>query len=344
MTLKSPTREGFRAAFRLPSLTFAEITWRWTVGAVGGALFVFSFVEYLDSVPVSRADVTLLGTRQPFLVGKAISHILRGSLNRAVFATLVAGLSLILLWMVAAAIGRLAIVRALLDYFRRDVATADSSEPENRFSRLRSLLALNFLRVVIALAALLAFSGAAMVASFASPDANPRPSLAFVLFLPLAAAICMVWAALNWLLSLASVFVIRNADDTLAAISRAITFFRERLGSVFAVTIWTGLAHLVAFSVATTVASMLLAFLQFLPARLITGAIILLTLAYFAVVDWLYIVRLAGYVCIAEMPDVPVLTAPTFASPLTSPGTAVQGAIDRDEPILSDFPNLIPNM
>jgi hypothetical protein len=343
MTLKSPTREGFRAAFRLLSLTFAEITWRWTVGAVGWTLFVFSFVEYLDTVPVSRADVTLLGTRQPFLVGKAISHILRGSLDRAVFATLFAGLSLILLWMVAAAIGRVAIVGALLDHFRGDVATGDSSEPENRSSRLCSLLALNFLRLVVALAAILAFAGAAIVASFASPDANPRSGLAFVLFLPLAAAICMVWPALNWLLSLASVFVIRDADDTLAGISSAITFFREHLGSVFAVTIWTGLAHLVAFSVASTVASMLLAFLQFLPARFIISAILLLTLVYFAVVDWLYIARLAGYVCIAEMPDALVLIAPSFDSPLRSPDAAAQSAIDRDEPILSDLPNLVPN-
>ena len=341
--MKSPIREGFRAAFRLPSLTFAEISWRWTVGAVAWILFIFSFVEYLDSVPVSRADVTLLGTRQPFLVGKAISHILRGSLDRAVFATLAAGLALILLWMLAAAIGRFAIVRALLEHFRGEVATGDSSDPQNRSSRLRSLLALNFLRVVVALAAILAFAGAAIVASFASPDAKPLPGLAFVLFLPLASAICLVWPALNWLLSLASVFVIRDADDTLAAISRAVTFFREHLGFVFAVTVWAGLAHLVAFSVASTVVSMFLAFLQFLPARLIIGAIILLTLAYFSVVDWLYIARLAGYVCIAEMPDLPVLTASTFDSPLSSPDAVIQEAIDRDEPILSDLPNLLPN-
>src|SRR5260370_42155626 len=88
MSRTSPTLDGFRAAFRRPAFTFAEIAWRWTVGAVAWTLFLFSFIEYLNTLPVSRGDKTLLGTRQPVLIGRAISHIFRGSLNRAVFAVL----------------------------------------------------------------------------------------------------------------------------------------------------------------------------------------------------------------------------------------------------------------
>ena len=84
----SPTLEGFRAAFRRPSLTFAEIAWRWTVGAFACTLVLFSFIEYLDTLPVTHGDATLLRTGQPLLVGRAISHILRGGLSRAVFAVL----------------------------------------------------------------------------------------------------------------------------------------------------------------------------------------------------------------------------------------------------------------
>ena len=338
MLLLSPTREGFRAAFRRPSITFAEIAWRWTVGTVAWTLFIFSFIEFIDSVPVSRSDATLLGTRQPFLVGRAISHILRGSLSRAVLSAVAVGLTISLLWMVAAAIGRLAVVRALLDYFRADVASNVSTE--SSMATFSSLLTLNFLRVAVALAALLAFAGAAVLASFASPEVNPRPGLAFVLFLPLAAAIFVARPALNWLLSLASLFVIRDANDALAAISAAVTFFRERLGSVFAVTIWTGLAHAVAFSLASTAASLLLSLFQFLPARPVAGSIIVLTLAYFAVVDWLYIARFAGYVCLAEMPET-LASAAAPAPPFTGEGASGEPAIDRDEPILSDLPNLI---
>src|SRR5712672_2692794 len=132
MSLLSPTLEGFRATVRRPSLTFAEIAWRWTVGAVAWTLSIFSFIEYLNTLPVSRGDKTLLGTRQPLLIGKAISHILRGSLNRAVLAVLLAVVAIALLWVIAASIGRGVTVRSLLDYFREDVPVDDASEPKNQ--------------------------------------------------------------------------------------------------------------------------------------------------------------------------------------------------------------------
>jgi hypothetical protein len=333
----SPTLEGFRASFRQPSLTFAEVAWRWTVGAVGWALAFFWLIEFLDTLPVTKGDATLLRTRQPLLVGRAIEHILRGSLNRAVLAALLALIALSLLWIVAASIGRAATVRGLLEYFCRDVASSVStatSESIERRRRFRSLVGLNFLRTALTLAAILAIVGASILASFVSSKAHPRPGLVFTLFLALAGLISVAWPALNWLLSLASVFAVRDGEDTLGSISAALTFFRERSGPVFAVGTWTGLAHLVALSVATTAASVPLAFLQIVPWRVVIGGVFLITLAYFAVVDWLYMVRLAGYVCIAEMPDAPPSSQPMPAAP-------PQTSIDREEPILSDVPGLV---
>ena len=89
MSRVSPTLEGFRATFRRPWLTFAEIAWRWTVGTIAWAVLFFWFIEYLKSLPVTNGDLTLLSTRQPFLVGRAIAHILRGSLERDEFSALV---------------------------------------------------------------------------------------------------------------------------------------------------------------------------------------------------------------------------------------------------------------
>src|SRR5271166_1507999 len=155
----SPTLEGFRAAFRRPSLTFAEIAWRWTIGAVAGALCLFWSIEYLDTLPVTSGDLTLLSTRQPLLVGRAIAHILRGSLTRVVLSILLAAVALSLLWIIAASVGRCATVRALLDYFRGRFAFNDSGETAVpiKATPLRSLIGLNFLRVALTLAALLAF-------------------------------------------------------------------------------------------------------------------------------------------------------------------------------------------
>ena len=343
MSRFSPTLEGFRAVFRRPSLTLAEIMWRWTIGALAAALWLFWFIEYLKTLPVTAADAALLSTRQPLLVGRAISHILRGSLNRAAFAALFAALALSFLWVIASSLGRAATVRVLLDYFaERKGAVGASAEPlESATARpLSPLICLNFLRVVLTLGAILAFLGAAILSSLISSDANPQPGLAFLLFLPLAGLICLVWPALNWLLSLASVFAVRDGEDALGSLSAAVTFFREHSEPVLAVSTWTGMAHLVAFSVATTVASLPLAFIRVAPSRLVIASIILLTLAYFAVVDWLYTVRLAGYLSIAEMPQdfsgpsvLPITSPPEMALP-------VETGVDRDERILSDIPGL----
>jgi len=356
----SPTVEGFRATFRRPSLTLAEMMWRWTAGATAAALFVFGLFEYLDTLPVTNGELLFLRTRHPYLVAEAIAHILRGSLNRAVMAGLFAALMLMALWIVAASLGRVATVRVLLDYFRRDVGSVSTGGVPDDGERdvasnvstsavVPALLRLNFLRVALALAAGFGFVGASILAGFASPDANPRPGLAFLLFVPLAGLICFVWGALNWLLSLAGMFAVRNDDgeDAVGAIFAAVTLCRERTGAVVAVSIWTGLAHLITFVGATTVASMPLGLAGVLPWRLVVAAVILVTLAYFAVADWLYMARLAGYVCIAEMPEGlfstprPALQPgppPVAAPPVQTP--PVQTTIDRDEPILSDLPNL----
>jgi hypothetical protein len=346
----SPTLEGFRAAFRHPSLTFAEISWRWTLGATAWALFLFSLFEYLNTLPVTKGDATLLSTRHPALIGRALAHIFHGSLNRAAFATLLGALALAFLWIVSASLGRIATVRALLDYFaeRRDADSSVSATRDSVKSRpFRSLPALNFLRVALVLAALLALVGAAILVSFASPAATPRPGLAFTLFLPLAGLICVAWSALSWLLSLAAIFSVRDGEDALAALSTAIAFSRERAGSTLAVSIWTGLAHFVAFSIASTAVSLPLSLIQFAPSRLILAVGLAVTLVYFAVVDWLCIARLGGYICIAEMPE-------AAASPAMAPVTPASGqqfvssipvetSIDRDETILSDLPNLDPS-
>jgi hypothetical protein len=372
----SPTTEGFRAAFRRPSLTLAEITWRWIAGGTAIAVFLFGLVEYLDTLPVTNGELLFLRTRHPYFVGEAIAHILRGSGNRVVAASMLAMLLVGSLWIMAASVGRIATVRAVLDYFRRngpqgaivggiavdvlqnhiaqdgarDVARnvdtdliagasqVSPSEVSGGSRPLRTLVRLNFLRAAVALAALLGFVGASILAGMASPDADPRPALAFFLFLPLAALICLAWWTLNWALSLAGMFAVRDGEDAMGAISAAVSFCRERSGPVLAVTIWTGLAHLVALVAATTVISMPVGFIAVVPWRLVIAAMLLLTLVYFALVDWLYMARLAGYVCIAEMPEAalePMPSAPARVPP------AIMTTMDRDEPILSDVPNPI---
>jgi hypothetical protein len=351
----SPTAEGFRAAFRQPSVALAEISWRWVTGACATAVFFFGLVEYLKSLPVTSGELLFLKSRQPYLIGQAIAHILRGSLNRVALAALLAILLLGLFWIVAGSVGRITTVRALLEYFRSDAsrylsATGAMNDAERELAgnvakdrlSVRGLFRLNFWRAIAAMAAVLGFVGASIVAGFVSTDANPRPGLAFLLFLLLAALICIAWSGLNWWLSLASMFAVRDGSDAGGAISAAVSFCRERAGAVSAVSVWTWLAHLVVLVGGVTIISMPLGLAAILPWRVVLFVTILVALAYFAVADWLYTARLAGYVCIAEMPkellkpSPPPQPMPRPSGMQAMPEPAVQTAIDRDEVILSD--------
>lgn len=336
MSTPSPTREAFRAAFHRPALTCAEISWRWAVGATASALTFFYVIEYLNTLPVSSADLLLLGTRQPALIGRAIGHILKGTQTRAALAALAGILTLSAIWIIAASIGRLATVRTALDYVRARIQNEEATL-DGASNPLRTLIGLNFLRVATMLATILALCAATIAASRISNPPNPRPGLAILVFLLIAGTVCTITPLLNWWLSFAAIFAARDRDnDPLSALSESIDLFRRRIGPILSVSTWTGLAHLVAFSVATTAASFSLAFLRIVPGRVVIAAIVLITLAYFAVADWLYIARLAGYIYIAEMPDAPPVTQ-TITTP-QSP--QLETSIDHNERILSDLPNL----
>jgi len=342
----SPTAEGFRAAWRRPSLTLAEIAWRWVVGATAAALLLFGVIEYLHTLPVSNAELLFLKTGQPLLVGQAIAHILRGSVERAVLASLVGAIAVGGLWILAASLGRIATVRVLLGYFavRRELAKVVSTDPveatdsARRASPLRALFNLNFLRVAVVVAAFCAMMGASILAGFASPAADPQPGPYFLCFLPMAALISFAWYLLNWFLSLATVFAVRDGAHAISALSSAASFWRDRPGPIFAVTTWNVLAHIAVLIGASSVASVPLGLMSLLPGRVMMAFILVVSLAYFAIVDWLYTARLAGYLCILEMPT--EQRSPAHPAP-PRPIDLVQTSIDREEPILSDIPGVV---
>jgi hypothetical protein len=100
------------------------------------------------------------------------------------------------------------------------------------------------------------------------------------------------------------------------------------------------LAHLTLFILATSAVGFPLSFAAIVPPGFIFLAIGFVTLAYFALVDGLYIGRLAGYVAILEAPSLPALAVPAN-SPGAPPAALFSdpfaaGMVDQEELILSD--------
>jgi hypothetical protein len=339
MTQRSPTLEGFRAILRCPSLGLAEIAWRWSFGAAAGLLLVFSFFEYLDTLPVSKGDLLLLRTSQPALISRAVLHIFRGSAFRVIETAVVLVLTLGIGWVVVASLARAATMRALLTYFRESEISAPEHKEEGR-GQMRSLFALSLFRFGALLAAAVGCLAAVLLGGAVSRPGDPAPGSALLIILTVALLVGFAWSTLNWFLSLAPIFVFADGQDTFGAIKSAVDLCQTRPASVFAAGTWFGLAHLTAFVVAGSVVAFPLGFAAVLPAGVVLGGVLLVTLLYCAIADFLYIGRLAAYVAILEMPESPV-SAETLPPQLPQVGTYLDlniqsTAVDANELILSD--------
>jgi len=341
MAAWSPTAEGFRAIFRRPAFSLAEIVWRWSFGAAVVVLCTLSLFAYLDTLPVSGTDLWLLRTSHPALVGHALSHILRGSAARFVVACALLSAALAVLWILLASLGRVTILESLVAYVRGRARQAEPADGQSDIDliekplRIHSLMGLNFLRAALFLTALTSLFGALLVSSTVS--SKSVPGLAFLVFLPWAVLTVFFWWSLNWFLSIAAVFVVREGQDTFAALWLAVELCRERRGPVVAVGTWFGLAHVILFVVATAAVGLPLSLVTLLPPGFVLAGILVVTLAYFALADVLYLGRLAGYVAIVEAPALPVPLAVAVGSPLSNfSSVPASSMVDQDELILSD--------
>jgi hypothetical protein len=274
---RSAIGKGFEALGREPALLLAEIAWRWSFAAAAWLVTLVAALEYVNSIPVTWREELLVRSRQPLLALAAVVHALQGSGARLAGGVAVAATALAVLWIWCAALGRLATLNALV--------------PGAGGGAYRSLLGLSFLRAGLLLAALLAAAGALILAGFTAPDGVRSPVVAMVLI----ACIWLVWALLNWLMSVAAIFVVGKGEDTFAGIAAAADFVRENFGEVVLTSLPFVLLHYAALAAAA--AAVVLIF--HLMAQVSAGAgwaILAIAAGYFLYADFLYITRLAAYV------------------------------------------------
>jgi hypothetical protein len=253
----------------------------------------------------------------------------------------VLALTLGVAWIVVASLARVATIKALLAYFlESDISTPLRKEAPWRF---HSLFMLNFFRLGTTLAAVIGFLAAVLLGKAASRPTDPAPGSALLIILTVTMLVWIAWSTLNWFLSLAAIFVVADGQDTFGAIAAAVDLSRTRSASIFAAGTWFGLAHITAFVVASSAVAFPLGFAAVLPPGVVLGGMLLVTLLYFAITDFLYMGRLAAYVAMVEMPDAPV-SAETTHPPLPQAGTYLDSttpsspAVDPTELILSDVP------
>jgi hypothetical protein len=285
--------------FRQPALGVAEITWRWTVALLAWLLVCFLLIEYIDSLVVSRDDLFLLRSGLPWLVVSTIQHILVSGAHRFVAAAVVTVLALAMAWAFAASAGRAATISVLLNHFY-DTHTSGIFAPTPARLVSRPLILVHWLRAGLFLASFFAVVGAAIAAAIVGSNRDLHPAIALVLFVGLTLGIAILWYTLDWLLSIAPVFVVRDDAGPFGAISAAVSFVCERFGAVARTGAIFCVIQVFIFIVASSLASVPLALAGMLPPGIVFLSLVLLTLGYFAVIDFLRVARLAAYICIAD--------------------------------------------
>jgi hypothetical protein len=340
----TPVRDGFRAIWRRPTIFLAELAWRWSWGGAALILTALALYEYLQTLIVTPTDLILLKLRHPLAVSRALADIFHGSGPRVVLTAVVLIPAFGLLWILLGALGRFTTLRALISQIERDWTPAPGS--------IRSLIGLHGLRVALALAGVLSFLGAALAASLVSTRNAPHVGLATLLFLPLAGLVSVIWSWVNWFLSISTIFTVRDGADTFGSVSAALEFSRRSGRKITSASFWFGAMHLVAFVIGTTVVAYPLALASLIPPGITLLLMVLVLLAYFAVADYLYLARLAGYLAIVEWDRAsllqPEIVAPAVISPPTvdppnvsSLHSAGSDEISEDEPLFSSRPRAL---
>ncbi len=285
MDNETPAHAGWRLARKNPKLVLLEVAWRWSFGLLALLLLWWAIVSILHRVTISDADWAALRSLNLHDTPQTLAKIV--VLFWEDFLLMLAALlsALALAWMITATWGRAATLRIL----------------EGR-SNTPAVAGLNLLRVLLfivtLLAAIFVVEGAVWLSTPSAADPAELNWALYLLIVLIALPLIMIaWGILNWVLSLAPLFAVREqkgAFTSLAAAFRSLRCNRKVYWSVSGV---YGLYRGAALVALTVIGLVLLALSQ---SKIILGLLLALLLLYFAFADLLYVARLAAYLQIVE--------------------------------------------
>lgn len=296
---RQPIRDGWRVLRRAPEAVLAEIVWRWVFGITMWVLLILSFHTYISSIEISRAEYATLKAFEPFTWIAITVRVLHAIAEGARLLGPVLVPSLAILWIALATVGRVITVRSL------SMGKSTTNWPAS--------LLVHALRVLITFAAVSAYFGAGILIA---RTFDPQTDLGISVSLSLLSmvVIAAIWAALNWLLSVAAIFTAKDGEGLVASLRNAAALSASGKG---AINVWFALMRTGALIAISYLSFFLLAFMltgNWLAPLLVTIA---LSIAYFAFADLLYVWRLAAYIgltepeaAVPETPPIPQLLAP----------------------------------
>jgi hypothetical protein len=305
----NPITQGLLAVMRDPAIFLVEILWRWSFALLACLLVIAVGVMLLGPLHISHAWDTAWRSRDPQRMAQLVFMILLLLGTKAIIAAIAVPIAIAFLWSLLSALGRFVTVKRLRVGFT--------------CLRFRSILALQFLRGFVSwfsLVLLLAATfGEALIAS-----RGPKPDLVlyYLMMLPSVILISAFWLTLNWYFSLAAIFG-REGQSFRGAFHQARQTVRLQRSDFAGTGFVFMLFRVVALLIAMTICGLTSGMAGSSPQGYFV-LLMIVSLAYFAVADFLYMARMAAYLALAAAhvePAGPKLVTPSSALPLenTSP-------------------------
>lgn len=287
-------REGLRILRRDPALFLMEFLWRWCFGLGLLALSFFVYAHLRQAVLLSEADGLSFSSQDPFAFAEAAARLIAEAMP-SLLSTLALVFSLAaVFWITAATVGRGIITRIIVRRFAADYGlTAALDAP-----RWMSFAILKFARVLMLLILVIGYLGGNCIAAIVNGAEQNLLRSALIVFASLAIT-SVLWSYVNWVLSLAPIFVVRDALSPLNSVVAAIAFLRRNHSRLAAIALWNGTVRGIAATLISVAAVSTAALWSAIPPVAITVLLALETLAYLVVSDMFLLARLAAYVSVA---------------------------------------------
>lgn len=294
MSENSPIRAGFAAIHQKPVIIAIEIAWRWTFGLIATILLWMGTRAFLAGLRVSPDEEQALRGHDPTMIAAALTHILQqGGVLQRLFGIMAAvAIPSVIVWIIAATLGRATTLKRLM--------------PASNVN-MEAILGLTVSRAALLVFGVLAWYAWMILCAFVTLTGEPNYPLYLFLSMLALPLIAGVWGVLNWLLSLAPVIAVRDSSTAWKAYAETVRAIRRRRGEFTSVSTWLALPRLAAMVIALML--VVVALIATDSVMIGSVALTIITLAYCAFADYLYVVRLAAYVRMAL--ELPIATAAT---------------------------------
>ncbi|MGC2742199.1 MAG: hypothetical protein WA672_03365 [Candidatus Angelobacter sp.] len=307
----NPITQGLRAVTRDPAIFLVEILWRWSFALLACVLVVGVGLMLLGPLHIGHAWDTAWRSRDPQQMAQlsvAVCFLL--GVKVIVIAAIALPLAIALLWSILSALGRFVTVKRL----REELTSL----------RLGSIFVLQLLRAFIGLfCCLLLFAATFGEALIATRGPQPDLLLYYLMVMPSVVVIGALWLTFNWYLSLAAFFG-REGQSFRGALRQARQTIRHQRPDFAGTGFVFLLFRLVVLLIATAICGLTSGMIGSSPQGYFV-LLMIVSLAYFAIADFLYMARMAAYLALAaahvDSAAGPTLVATSSALPVENTPT-----------------------